>query len=643
MLTDLDKVILETLLGAQAPVASKELAQKCGVAINTVRKEIAIINREVAPHGIQIRSKTSQGHTVEITDPKAAQHYVGNLLYHLKRSRLAGMTWSSRVYYLARRILSCEHGVSTEVLCQELFCSQGALNRDLRQVKECLAEYGITLTNRRGGYGLRAEGNEWNIRQCLIYQHKVYQIGEDMAGPREGDFRAQFRMEYGADYEQTAREVLVELLRSQRDFTLPLTHFPKVIHSVRLSQTRSKYRENISFTPEQVARAKETAEYVFAQALHQRLIPPSGEAPREEDVLCTAMLLLSYESQNRRLTERPDSVGRWEELAALKKRLERFCDPALFDETFDRDFLCFLYTLENRRVFGVIADPEPNGNIRRAGLRSADLCLEFARFYTGRHGIRPNREDTLRAFYLFNRLLKQEDNPCFYTKNMLVISRYGIDCARTMAQAVRLSCGKAAGRVTPCEYLEHLEDAGDYDLIVTDSAEARLQVYGLPVLGMDYAPGQDSIPALEEYFRDVARKEEVEMVKDSFHAIRASTKEEVLARTADLLADIGFDRESVLDHLMENDALIDLVRGEGLVLLPVLMEDLPQDVFLILCPPEGVKWDGEPVHAFVCYTRSGQPHREAILRRVLMELMKMMPANLRKLAKGKADTLYGNE
>ena len=58
MLNHLDRKILKYIMEEKHPVSNKELALSCNVAINTIRKEIALINEEMEKHGVSIASKT---------------------------------------------------------------------------------------------------------------------------------------------------------------------------------------------------------------------------------------------------------------------------------------------------------------------------------------------------------------------------------------------------------------------------------------------------------------------------------------------------------------------------------------------------------------------------------------------------------
>ena len=74
MISELAQRILRIILEAKEPVPGKSLARRCDISLGTVRKEIGLINEEVACRGFRIESKASFGYSLlvevhEIADP----------------------------------------------------------------------------------------------------------------------------------------------------------------------------------------------------------------------------------------------------------------------------------------------------------------------------------------------------------------------------------------------------------------------------------------------------------------------------------------------------------------------------------------------------------------------------------------------
>ena len=153
MLTELDHKILQTVLQEGEPISSKRLAMLCNVAVNTIRKEITILNREISGQGLYIEMKSSVGAYPVIADPERAIPYINRLRIFYNRSRHMEKQYSSRVYALTRRCLCAGSGLSIEKLCDEFFVSRSTILREMGEVREILSRFHLQLKNRRGSQG----------------------------------------------------------------------------------------------------------------------------------------------------------------------------------------------------------------------------------------------------------------------------------------------------------------------------------------------------------------------------------------------------------------------------------------------------------------------------------------------------------
>lgn len=623
MFNELDKRILQVLLEEKAPIPSKSLALRCDASINTVRKEISIINETVEYYGFRIESKTSVGHYLMIYNYKLAEPYINRLRYLYKRNRHLQNQNSSRVQYLTRRCLCAPAYLTPESLCDELYCSRSTLQRDLEKVRRNLEPFDLRLVNRRGGDGLHVEGNEWNLRQCLIYQHKVYRLEMEENGYKEYGFKSLFFMLDGIDYYEQMRRILIQCLKEQRDFTIPFMSTPKILHYIELIASRQKQAAGCRFTPEQIERVKNTAEYGFVKKLHGKLPDRFREAFQENDFLAVSMLILSFETQNFHLESYAEYPSYYAETQELIVWLSKIWDyPAgLFDEVFVRDCICFLYTLHNRRVFRVYNDTESLGFIRHKGIRTADFCICFARFYEEKHGIHLEYHDTLSAFYLFHRVLKEHDS-CYYAQRLLVISRYGISYAKSLAANIRLGYGNEIESVTAREFCEMQdEEFREYDLLITDVERQQvplISAYALPVLSLDFTLGPRSCPELDEYLAEVERKAEREILhSDSFIRTNLKSRQEVFEYLAGLYENQGIGREDFVGHLAENDRYINLEREHGIVFLPVFFKEIKRPQITVLLNRTAFIWNENRSQIFVCYTRACEMRADQVISKLL--------------------------
>ncbi len=616
MLNNLDRNILKYILEEKRPISNKELALHCNAAINTIRKEISLINEEMEKHGFYIASKTSVGNYLEIVDPARADPYLEKLWELCSRNQRMDNQYPPEIHYLVRKCLCCSGYITVEELCQDLYCSRGTMFRYISSVKSILNTFELTLKNRRGV--LEVEGDEWNIRQCLIYQHKIYKTSFEDIHYKETEFKTLFFMleddgGVGGKHEEI-QAALVDCLLEQHDFSLPILYFPKIINYMQLSVSRRRQTANIHFTAEQVERATATAEYAFAGKLYRQFARRQHIRVPEQDILGLSMLLLSYESQNYNLKAMPEYPEFYAETQELMERLSGTlgCPGELFDETFIEDWIWFLYLLKNRLVFHIYSDGEAYGNVKRKGIRTSDFCICFARFYEEKHGVHLGKDSALSGFYIFNRLLKQ-DNYCYYAQQILVLSQYGVSCAKLLAASIRSSYGKEVKAAIPAEVHEHVEEEpAEFDLILTDingNRKRYLTAYQLPVLQVEFSPFKFRCAELDAYLQEVQNHCEWTIIKNQcFHRTNLKTKGAVFQYLAELFVQYGIEKQALIRHLRENDSFVELERENGVVLLPVLVSELQQQQFVVLINKSAFIWNKNRSQIFVCYNRiASQP------------------------------------
>ncbi|MCD7862472.1 MAG: helix-turn-helix domain-containing protein [Lachnospiraceae bacterium] len=635
MLNDLDRTILQCVIEAEQPVANRVLAIQCGAAVNTIRKEIMLLNGEIeGRYGVRVASKASVGNYLEVVDAAKADRNLGRLRTFFRRSDRIHISENPQVYYLVRRCLCSDGSLTVESLCRELYCSRSTLLRDLNAVRKIIGRFHLTLSNGRGDSGLKVLGKEWDIRQCLIYQHKIYKniTGVEAETHSEYAFKAMFYMQDGEERYKTIREDLDRALYQQTDFTVPFIHLPKIVHYIQLSMSRQKYSDEIQFSQVQTERVVNTQEYVLAQELCAREGKHFGKQIAKNDVIGTAVLLLAYETRNARLPlmrEYQELYDETQQLISLMTERWGF-DRALYDDIFVRDCICFLYALRNRLIYGVYQDGECVGAVEKKGIGSSDACLLFARFYEERHGIRLSKEDTLSAYYLFHRTRKN-DTYCYYAQNILVVTQYGYTCASGIAASIRKNYREEIGLVTPIETNERPENVEDYDLMVTDLEKGRRgflieDLYEMPILTVEFLLGNSRSAQLDEYLLKLQKQCELMVLKNEcFRRAFLQSREEVFERLAEEIctwrSNRTFSKEEAVTYLRENDAYIELERSNGVVFFPVLTQGWEEQKIAVFLNHKAIRWNESRSQIFVCYNRLRSKRDNHILNNLLQRFV----------------------
>ncbi|MFZ3620468.1 BglG family transcription antiterminator [Leclercia barmai] len=139
-----------------------ELAQRLSVSTRTVRADISALNALLAGNGAQFILSRGNGYQLKIDDPARYQLLQDS---HPRMLRIP-RTGPERVHYLVVRFLTSAFSLKLEDLADEWFVSRATLQSDMAEVREWFHRYRLTLET-RPRHGMKLFGSEMAIRACL--------------------------------------------------------------------------------------------------------------------------------------------------------------------------------------------------------------------------------------------------------------------------------------------------------------------------------------------------------------------------------------------------------------------------------------------------------------------------------------------
>lgn len=168
------------LAEAQKPLSSIQLAETVGISKSKLKLLIKELNPVLATHGALIEGKTGHGngYRLVISDPGRFNAFMEDGMpgvldtdFHVCASQ------RDRVDYLIKRFLESGTYLKADDLADELYISRSQFQKDLKQVKQELEGYGITIGNKPYS-GLIACADESAVRQYLVKKEQEKMNGE---------------------------------------------------------------------------------------------------------------------------------------------------------------------------------------------------------------------------------------------------------------------------------------------------------------------------------------------------------------------------------------------------------------------------------------------------------------------------------
>lgn len=139
-----------------------ELAQRLSVSTRTVRADITALNSLLIPYGAQFVLTRGSGYQLVIDDPSRYQ----TLEEATPKPQAIPRSGQDRIAFLLVRFLTSAFSVKLEDLADEWFISRATLQSDMVDVRERFARYQLTLET-RPRHGMKLFGSEVSIRACL--------------------------------------------------------------------------------------------------------------------------------------------------------------------------------------------------------------------------------------------------------------------------------------------------------------------------------------------------------------------------------------------------------------------------------------------------------------------------------------------
>ncbi len=139
-----------------------ELAQRLSVSTRTVRADITALNALLAQYGAQFTLNRGSGYQLKIDDRSRFQA----LEETAPKTQHVPRTAQERIHFLLVRFLTSAFSIKLEDLADEWFVSRATLQNDMVEVRERFQRYQLTLET-RPRHGMKLFGREVSIRACL--------------------------------------------------------------------------------------------------------------------------------------------------------------------------------------------------------------------------------------------------------------------------------------------------------------------------------------------------------------------------------------------------------------------------------------------------------------------------------------------
>lgn len=160
-------LLFQELLKLNQPTTSYQLSFVIGVSIRTVKTYITLMNQQLTPYDICIKSKAGEGYWLEFGENAQLEKAKKIFDQELQDSFEEIPKYNyERINYIIKKLLVVDFHVKLEDLMDEIYVSRSTLTQDLKEVRKLLKKFRLVLVS-RANYGIIIEGSEIDKRLCI--------------------------------------------------------------------------------------------------------------------------------------------------------------------------------------------------------------------------------------------------------------------------------------------------------------------------------------------------------------------------------------------------------------------------------------------------------------------------------------------
>lgn len=145
-------------------VTASQLSSFFHVSQKTIRSWVRTLNDEGEAYGVTVESRPHYGYILQCSDRSDLDRFTKSLS---SAGTVNLDSPNARLYYLLKELLETKDYIRIGDIADQLYVSRPTLQGTVREVEGILHQYNLHL-KRRPSYGIKVEGNEFDIRRCIV-------------------------------------------------------------------------------------------------------------------------------------------------------------------------------------------------------------------------------------------------------------------------------------------------------------------------------------------------------------------------------------------------------------------------------------------------------------------------------------------
>lgn len=477
-------LLFRLLANSKDFISSDVLCKKLDIRPRTLREELKSFKLYIETiAGAKLITKTNSGYKLEIIDEDKFYPYMQTILKEEANQQfIMPVLQDDRVNYIIRKFLGNDDYLKSEDIADELFIAKSTFSSDLKIVKEKLYEYNLELES-KVGYGLKIQGNELDLRQCIsqfFFHNNV---------PESNITDIKFLENYDLSLKEKIAEILYSTIK-KANFKLTDFGFQNLV--IHLIIAKSRISSKTFFDEKQIDQIniEQTNEYRIAEEIAEQIENDYDISFPKSEIAYIAIHLMG----KRVFSQEEDSIIEGSTLNLVRDILK---DVVLhFNISFIGDVDLFtalslhLQPLVNRLKYGLQIHNPLVYHIKEKNPLAYDIALVAYKVIQNKFNCDFNENEV--GYIALHFQLALQRNTQLKKQNILVICASGAGTAHILMNKVQTIFKDQIGNIDHGSAFALDEmDLSEYSLILTTIP--LYKNYDIPIIQVNYDLDNDDI------------------------------------------------------------------------------------------------------------------------------------------------------
>ncbi|WP_333499729.1 BglG family transcription antiterminator [Kluyvera sp. CHPC 1.2972] len=575
-----------------------ELAQRLSVSTRTVRADITALNELLMNYGAQFVLTRGSGYQLKIDDPSRYQ----TLEETAPKPQHIPRTAQDRIHFLLVRFLTSAFSIKLEDLADEWFVSRATLQGDMVEVRERFQRYQLTLET-RPRHGMKLFGSEVSIRACLT--DLLWELSQ------QGPLNPMIRQEAFDDSVPAMLEAVLEetLIRHHVRLTDVGERFICLYGAVVARRVSDGY-PLADFSAEEVAQNVRDVAHDVASALQKLTGKPFSQA--EEAWLCVHIAARQVQDVD------PETISADDDEALVNYILryinQQYNYNLLEDAQLHADLLTHIKTMITRVRYQIMIPNPLLDNIKQHYPMAWDMTLAAVSSW-GKYTPYTISENEIGFLVLHIGVGLERHYNIGYQRQpkVLLVCDAGNAMVRVIEAILQRKYPQVeiAATLSQREY-EQLESVSeDFVISTVRISEKEKPVVTISPFPTDYQLDQIGKLVLVDRTRPWMLNKFFDAAH--FRVIDGPMDQQTLfAELCQQLEQEGFVDEAFHASVVEREAIVSTMLGDGIALPHALGLLAQKTVVYTVIAPQGIAWGDETAHIIFLLAISKSEYEEAM-------------------------------